>query len=295
MGTMRIPPMMKGLKIETISRSIGLGALICCLLTQIPDQAYADTAEARDSRVIMYRCLAPRDHTLLYRLGIQETLVGRDGNTERIEVEQTWQWPSGNHSLYRDILMMDPAQGRAVSGLRKEYNGQGSIILETKINIEADTEAFPPNTFPYTSLFTVNRRGIKSLIQSERFEFQAIFPGKVVVRLHSRFSGKEQVKISGKTVDCYKVQMSPDMSYFMGRIGRVVNLFVRLLMPESCMWFLAEPPYTLIRYKGLSSVESSIQSVIYEIEETALHGNQSDRESNEAPDMVPNDAVMETD
>jgi len=86
--------------------------------------------------------------------------------------------------------------------------------------------------------------------------------------------------------------MSPDLSYFMGNIGRVVNLFVKLLMPESCMWFRTEPPYTMVRYEGLSSVKNSIQPVIYEIEDVALHYDQSKQEPNDEPTMGQNTAVV---
>ena len=218
----------------------------------------------------IYKSLDPKENnSVRYRMTIQEEMVWAQ-EEEYIEIKQKWEWTGGCTSEYRNRLMKDPSPGRAISGLRKEYDKEGNLLLEESTNYLQAPEDYPPNAYPYTALFTVHRNLLEHLLDGEKFEFFSVFPGSAMVKINSVYSGRETVKVGDTSVECFKIRMWPDMSFFIGNVGVVVNVFVRWFMPRSCMWFLAEQPHVLIRYEGLSGGEKEIRPVVYEIEENSL-------------------------
>jgi len=222
---------------------------------------------------LRYTCLDPEDGSVRYAMLLRERSVRIDGE-QALDLEQTWEWPDGRVSEYVDTLRTAPAPGRAVRGSRREWDARRNLYLEEVVDYEADGKAFPPEAYPYTALFTVNRNNLSTIRERGKLAYYGIFPGGVIAKLVSRYAGREEVPLATGRVECFKIRMSPDMKYFMGSIGAVVNVFTRSFMPPSTLWFSVDPPHALVRYEGLSSGERSVRSVVYQLEGPALPSDQ---------------------
>jgi hypothetical protein len=56
--------------------------------------------------------------------------------------------------------------------------------------------------------------------------------------------GKDTLKINGKDIECYKLQMIPDL----GMLG-----FVGAFVPKTYFWYKTAAPHEFVRYEGLES------------------------------------------
>jgi hypothetical protein len=56
--------------------------------------------------------------------------------------------------------------------------------------------------------------------------------------------GIETVKINGKNIECYKLQMIPDLGF--------LGIFAPLV-PKTYFWYKVEAPHEFVRYEGLES------------------------------------------
>jgi len=117
-----------------------------------------------------------------------------------------------------------------VSGSRREWDADRNLCLEEVASCQADADAFPPEAHPCTALFAVNRNNLETIRGRGKLDHYGIFPGGVTAKLVSRHAGRETVELPAGPVQCFKIRMSPNMKYFMGSIGAVVNVFARSLM-----------------------------------------------------------------
>ncbi len=56
--------------------------------------------------------------------------------------------------------------------------------------------------------------------------------------------GVEPVDVGGKTIDCYKIQMIPDLGF--------LGIFAPFV-PKTYFWYRVASPHDFIRYEGLES------------------------------------------
>ena len=56
--------------------------------------------------------------------------------------------------------------------------------------------------------------------------------------------GTETIKINGRAIECYKLQMIPDLGF--------LGIFAPFV-PKTYFWYRVEPPHDFVRYEGLES------------------------------------------
>jgi hypothetical protein len=75
-------------------------------------------------------------------------------------------------------------------------------------------------------------------------DFYLLTHAPAMYKVNARYKGKERIVVGNQEVDCYKLQMLPDLGFFN---------FLRVFIPKTYFWFEAKPPHFLVRYEGLES------------------------------------------
>jgi hypothetical protein len=76
------------------------------------------------------------------------------------------------------------------------------------------------------------------------FEFHMMTNEPAHYKMTMVNKGKDTLKVNGKDVECYKLQMVPDL----GMLG-----FVGAFVPKTYLWYKAAAPHDFVRYEGLES------------------------------------------
>ena len=76
------------------------------------------------------------------------------------------------------------------------------------------------------------------------FVFHLLTNEPVIYKMTIKFLGNETLNVGGKSVDCYKLQMIPDLG--------ALNIF-GAFVPKTYFWYKTSFPHDFVRYEGLES------------------------------------------
>jgi len=142
---------------------------------------------------------------------------------------------------YQGKLVYKDKSGKVIQTIEKSYdpehktvlykdNGKDTIYEYRKELIDRELLGTAISNYP----FDKKRDFVFRLLTNE----PRIYP------MTLKFIGEEALKVGGKTVDCYKIQMIPDLG--------VLNL-LGAFVPKTYFWETKSEPHDFVRYEGLES------------------------------------------
>ena len=192
----------------------------------------------------------PNGETITYvsRVGekvltvVEKVVIKKEGEKELYEIT------SRSNPLDRTIVMeKDTMAVVSVHTVRKFQEA----ILDSHLKVIDEKEQFGSDVIKLADFAIMNYlfRGFpfgkleKLKIGSYREEQKDDYPLNVTCKK------REKIEISGKTIECYKLELG--MDGFWGRF-----------FPKTNMWYSVEPPHYLVRYKGQSGRPGSPKRVV---------------------------------
>jgi hypothetical protein len=90
-------------------------------------------------------------------------------------------------------------------------------------------------------------------------------PSGAVSRLKLHRSSSKRVTVPAGRFRCVQVTARTDLSYFMGSLGGFLNYIGYAFIPKSVLWYMEDPPYLLVKYKGLTLVSPRNEPIEMEL------------------------------
>jgi hypothetical protein len=149
------------------------------------------------------------------------------------------------------------ASGKLIAIRKQEFDHTGKTVTCTYDDLIRHTSS--------TEKFTFTRDIINRLLQGlyvQKFlekkgtkkEIQLISPEPDLYNLELRIVGEEEIELNGQKRKAFKIVFDPQLG--------LLN-FVKVFLPKAYVWHSAEPPYELLKYRG---IETSIHAPIVEID-----------------------------
>ena len=146
--------------------------------------------------------------------------------------------------------------GKPIAIRKQEFNFTDKVVTCTYYDLIKNTSV--------TKKFTFNKEVINRLLQGlyvqkflengETFkDIQFISPEPALYNIELRVVAKEEIEVGGKKRKAYKICFDPQLG---------ILSFAKVFLPKAFVWHSAEPPFELLKYKG---IETSISSPEVEI------------------------------
>lgn len=132
-------------------------------------------------------------------------------------------------------------KGKMVDKLEKKYSSKDGKVYCLK-NDENKEFEFEDDLIDKEVLGTCLMNYLYD--REKDFEFHMMTNEPAHYKMTMVNKGIEALTVNGKTVECYKLQMIPDLG-FLG--------FFAPFVPKTYFWYKAEPPHDFVRYEGLES------------------------------------------
>jgi len=133
------------------------------------------------------------------------------------------------------------AGGRTVMSLDKSYNAkEGKIVCD--VNGSAKVFDFNKNTIDKDLLGRVLANFPFETGGDVSFYLMTHEPALYNITMKNR--GKETITLKGKTIECYKIELVPDLG--------ALNL-IGAFVPKTYFWYTTSTPHKFMRYEGLES------------------------------------------
>jgi len=168
-------------------------------------------------------------------------------------LEAVW-LAEGNYFPLQFQKTIRDKQGRTLAVERKTFDpASGKVNFERKDDKGTESSSFA------ASGNTLTTEGIAGILESFPFEnseaVQAHFLSNepklydVTIQPH----GKESIKTSAGSIDCYKLEMVPHLG-----LANVAKLFY----PKTFFWFSVAKPHSWVRYQGLENGPGSPEIIM---------------------------------
>lgn len=166
---------------------------------------------------------------------------GKDNAYKTWTVRGYYQIAADALTPYEVKLEMKDTDGKPVFTLDKSYNYEAKKVV-CDLNGSTKTFDLNPNTldrdimgrllpnFPFGS--------------GEDTKFYLITHEPALYNITMKLRGKETITVKGKDVECYKLELIPDL----GALG-----FVGAFVPKNYFWYTVSKPHRFMRYEGLES------------------------------------------
>jgi hypothetical protein len=177
------------------------------------------------------------------------------------EFEMRMDWPDQETTVARSVL---EGRGslRSLSTERQDRSRTGEALLQEEYRFQG-AGLFPEDTYSNFAVYFALRGMVAGKLSSGSI-FMAI-PSGAVSRLKLHCSDPQWVSVPAGRFRCTQVTARTDLSYFMGSLGGFLNYIGYSFIPKSVLWFMDEPPYLLVKYKGLTLVSPRNEPVELEL------------------------------
>ncbi len=166
---------------------------------------------------------------------------GKDNSYKTWITRGYYQIGSDALTPYEVKLEMKDAAGNPAFMLDKSYNyAEKKVVCD--VNGAEKTFDLNPNT--------LDRDIMGRLLPNFPFEsgedtkFYLITHEPALYSITMKLRGKETITVKGKEVECYKLELIPDL----GALG-----FVGAFVPKNYFWYTVSKPHRFMRYEGLES------------------------------------------
>ncbi len=138
-------------------------------------------------------------------------------------------------------VTLKDSQGKAIENVEKFYDRENKEVI-CNVNKKIKEFEFKENL--------VDKQNIVIFLMNYPFEekrnldFYLLTHDPALYKLNLKFRGKEKIRIKDREIECYKLEMLPDLGFF--------NFF-RVFIPKTYFWFETSPPHYFVRYEGLES------------------------------------------
>jgi hypothetical protein len=158
-------------------------------------------------------------------------------------------WKSSTYSCLEDNkifpylikVIITNDQGEIIENVEKFYHRESKKVTCT-VNGKVKEFEFKENM--------VDKQNLAVWLMTYPFEkkkdldFHLLTHAPAMYKMNMKYKGKERIKIGNSEVDCYKLEMLPDLG--------LLN-FMRVFFPKTYFWYEVEPPHNFVRYEGLES------------------------------------------
>lgn len=177
----------------------------------------------------------------IYTEEIGKGKYGKDNAYKTWTVKGYYMIDTNSLSPYEVKLEMKDAKGNQVFALDKSYNYEAKKVI-CDVNGSSKNFDLNPNTldrdimgrilpnFPFDS--------------GEDTTFYLVTHEPTLYNITMKLRGKETITVKGKDVECYKLELIPDL----GALG-----FVGAFVPKNYFWYTVSKPHRFMRYEGLES------------------------------------------
>ncbi len=166
---------------------------------------------------------------------------GKDNAYKTWIVRGYYQIGAAGITPYEVKLEMKDTDGKQVFMLDKSYNYDAKKVV-CDLNDSIKTFDLNPNT--------LDRDIMGRLLPNFPFEtgddttFYLVTHEPALYNITMKLRGKETITVKGRDVECYKLELIPDL----GALG-----FVGAFVPKNYFWYTVTKPHRFMRYEGLES------------------------------------------
>jgi hypothetical protein len=171
-------------------------------------------------------------------------------------------WPDGQITEARSRLEAD-GHVRSVSTSRIDWSKEKRELLREEIHFKGSTSRYPEDTYSNFAIFFA-MRGLARAKGKNDSIYMSI-PSGVLSRLTLRCAGGKWVTVPAGRFRCVKVTARTDLDYFVGSLGGFLNYIGYFFIPKSTLWYMEDPPYLLVKYRGLVLVSPRNKPVEMEL------------------------------
>ena len=142
---------------------------------------------------------------------------------------------------YQTKLVYKDQKGKVIKTVEKVFDPQQRKAI-CKIDGKDKTFEFKEDL--------IDKEGLGTVLQNYPFEekrdvvLHLLTNEPTLYKITVKYRGQESLRIDGKTIQCYKVQMIPDLG--------LLNIF-GAFVPKTYFWYKTTPPHDFVRYEGLES------------------------------------------
>lgn len=147
------------------------------------------------------------------------------GEVVPYEVKQTMKDASGN-----TVMALDKSYNAKEEKIVCDVNGSQKVFNFNKNTVDKDLVGRVLANFPFDS--------------GEDVKFYLITHEPSLYNMTMKDRGKEPITIKGESIECYKIEMIPDL----GALS-LIGAFV----PKTYFWYTVSAPHKFMRYEGLES------------------------------------------
>jgi len=166
---------------------------------------------------------------------------GNNNSYKTWKVTGYYQISASGVAPYEVKQTMKDAGGKTVMSLEKSYNAkEGKIVCD--VNGSAKVFDLNKNTIDKDLLGRVLANFPFGTGEDARFYLMTHEPALYNITMKNR--GKETITLKGKAIECYKIELVPDLG--------ALNL-IGAFVPKTYFWYTTSTPHKFMRYEGLES------------------------------------------
>ncbi|MEE8637895.1 MAG: hypothetical protein V3T21_02505 [Candidatus Margulisiibacteriota bacterium] len=172
-----------------------------------------------------------------------------EGEEPRGKIKRYKTWKSSAYSCLEDSkifpylikMVIKNDQGEIIEDLKKIYDRENKRVICT-VNGKVKEFEFKESL--------VDKQNIVVWLMTYPFEekkdinFHLLTHAPAMHKMNMKYKGKEKLTIGSREVDCYKLEMLPDLG--------LLN-FIRVFFPKTYFWYEVKAPHNFVRYEGLES------------------------------------------
>lgn len=138
-------------------------------------------------------------------------------------------------------VTLKDSEGKVIEAVDKFYDAENKKVI-CEVNGKIKEFEFKKNLFDKQNIviFLMNY----PFQEGKDLDFYLLTHAPAMYKINAKFKGKEKIRVGNQEVECYKLEMQPDLGFFN---------FIRVFIPKTYFWFEAKPPHLFVRYEGLES------------------------------------------